>query len=996
MRLPIAPFPRVVAIACSLLVAAPALAAGGNALDRINFGDAASEQAHQFDAGVAPGDLPPSGVGALGQTYRAPYGSGDKPAPNQMLRFTLAVDPAKQTYVTVRLWGGDQQSAGLWLQGTPREWGDLDWNGGPPPFPNRFYYDTLPIPLAVTQGKTTATLQLYENNTGNAIAPGRPVYSAYSHVDPCFLPDPADATGLPPTPVGQITPAPLSVERVTSLLQANRQALYGPNGYYDRLLARQILPGTAGAPPETVGLDLNTSLADFGGAGKTADQWRDQSGGHGRGPGYSTMPDELLSVLTSTYLLPPFKDANGKTVAGLDHYHDAALIPRIVLALDASTYLQSSDGGFNDNGWDKAHNVSASGVWQGLTSSPRMTGHPYAGSTTRGPGWSLSLEGPDTATLGWVTLRLLDDPTAAPVFKRLLGQSFDADLNGGSMLRATAYERMLSNELTFQKSILSGGTVSQALFNVVGLYSCQVALEKLQVLYPNPAYPALPGPAAIRYVREVMGIVPVTSLMGNLYQPGQPNYAISRNGLGEARGTSSGGYDGRYGTILPWVGTQIMQMAAWDPAMDAATLGKVRAQARAATDAYAQFISPLDDTKGTQTKWTLAQEDFITYRDPYNPNANAGGFTVGPNYLLSDPTGGVSDPLARRAAYLEALYGITPGSGSGGNSQTQFLKKLSAYEASVRSLINVAPANLPALPGEPGQPDHAWVDVQTGAAAVYYHGERFYLNANWRNADIAGKGNVSHLARIHDTTRAVDRAALVFVPFSDATVQSDGNVSGNVGQPWAVRFGSFLILGNDSGTATTLKLPPGTGTARDLLAHRNYSLGAKITIQPGQAAVVVLPSAQPTWAVQPKAGPSQPVPDGTYTLTVAASGLCLEPANGATTSGTRIVQQTANREDDQQWVLTSSGNGFVTVKNAATGLYLTDAGQLQQGTQTNAEDQQWQPLPDGPGFVFVSKKSGQAIDDPASSTRPGEGLGTYQWGGNLNQILHLSPARASR
>ena len=58
------------AIACSLLVAAPGEAAGGNALDRINFGDPTSEQAHQFNPGVTPGDLPPSGVGALGQTYR--------------------------------------------------------------------------------------------------------------------------------------------------------------------------------------------------------------------------------------------------------------------------------------------------------------------------------------------------------------------------------------------------------------------------------------------------------------------------------------------------------------------------------------------------------------------------------------------------------------------------------------------------------------------------------------------------------------------------------------------------------------------------------------------------------------------------------------------------------------------------------------------------------------------------------------------------------------
>ena len=84
--------------------------------------------------------------------------------------------------------------------------------GGPPPFPNRFYYDTLPIPLALTQGKTSAALQLYENNLGSLRVPGRPIYSAFSHVDPCFLSESADATGLPPKVVGQIAPVPLSTE----------------------------------------------------------------------------------------------------------------------------------------------------------------------------------------------------------------------------------------------------------------------------------------------------------------------------------------------------------------------------------------------------------------------------------------------------------------------------------------------------------------------------------------------------------------------------------------------------------------------------------------------------------------------------------------------------------------------------------------------------------------------------------------------------------------
>ena len=727
----------------TLAACGPNRASAGNALDRINFGDAASEHAHHFAPDSLPADLPLAGLGALRQTFRAP-------SLNQRLRFMLAVDPVKQNYVTIRLWGGDKQSAWLWLQDTPRNWGNLDSNGGPPPFPDRFYYDTLPIPIALTQGKTTAEIQIYEDNVTGPPALGRPIYSAYSHVDPCFVPDPADATGLPPTVEGQIAPTTLSAARIGALLSANRKAIYGPNGYYDRLLARQILPGTTGAPRETIGLDLYTDVAGFGGASKTADEWRDQAGGHGRGPGYSTMPDELISALTATYLLPPLRDESGRPVVGLDHFHDPTIIPRIVSALDASTALQSSDGGFNDNGWDKARNQSAAGVWQGLTSTPRAAGHPYAGLLTRGSGWSLSLEGPDTATLGWAITRLLDDPTAAPLFRAALAQSFDADLNGGSVPRATAYERMLFQELSFQKAILGGGTVSQALFNVVGLYGCQVGLKRLQALYPNAQYPALPSTDALRYVREVTGVVPVTALMGNLYEPGHVNYAIGRAGLGEARGTDSGGYDGRYGTILPWIGSQLWQLSAWDPSMDAATRAKVHAQVQATTDAYVQFISALNDTEGLRTKFTLAQEDFITYRDPYNPNANAGGFTAGPNYPLSDPSQGVPDALARRAAYLEALYGITPGNGAGGNSQTQFLKNLGAYESSVRSLAGSRPAALTPLPGEPGQPDHAWVDVQTGAAALYYHGERFYLNANWRNADIAGKGNVSYLARIHE------------------------------------------------------------------------------------------------------------------------------------------------------------------------------------------------------------------------------------------------------
>ena len=92
---------------------------GGNALDRLNFGDTgadfASESGHSFDSGV--GSLPQAGTGALGQTYRAPLGiSGNSPsAGNDELSFTMTVSPTLQNYLTVRVWGGDKTPCWLWL-----------------------------------------------------------------------------------------------------------------------------------------------------------------------------------------------------------------------------------------------------------------------------------------------------------------------------------------------------------------------------------------------------------------------------------------------------------------------------------------------------------------------------------------------------------------------------------------------------------------------------------------------------------------------------------------------------------------------------------------------------------------------------------------------------------------------------------------------------------------------------------------------------------------
>jgi hypothetical protein len=980
---------RLAAIAAALhisLFAGPAGAfgSGGNALDRIDFGSDASETVHQLKEN--PDKAPLAGVGALRETYRAPNPrAGESPGTdNDHLTFTMKVDPARQNYLTVKLWGGDQQTAGLFLQGCPRNYGAMDWNGtgGPPPFPNRFYYTTIPIPLADTKGRNSAELVLYEGNAP-ANRPGRPIYSAFSHVEPMFVPEPSNATGEPLPLTGQRMPETLSEDRVADLLRRNRQSIYGGGGYYESMLSRQIMPGTKVAPPEVMGLDLWTPVAGWGNDSRTADEWRDQAGGHGHGGGYATVPDELLSVLTSTYLLPPLLDAHNAQVAGLDHYHEPDILRRVILALDACTYVQSSDGSFNDHGWDGVHNVLAEGHWQGLCSTPRAEGRPYAGTRKRGSGWSLTLEGANTSTLGWTMLQLLNDPTAAPIFKKALGQSFDANLDGKPIERAIAYERMMNNQIAYQARIFGGGTVSQAMMATNSIYTNLVALYALERLFPYPdknssfpgdtvsaavevPYPALAPAQGVAFVKQAVGVDPVTKIMGNLYRAEFQNYTISKAGLGEAGGTASGGYDGRYGRILPWMASRMAQIATWDPAIEAASLRAIRAKAGAATDAYTHFISPQEQFHGVTNEFTLAQEDFITYRDPYNANANGNDFAVGSRYVVSDPRSGMSTALSMRACYLEALYGMGP-------NDLQYLKDLAAYEGTMRALMDVAPDRMTALQGEPGQPNMAWADVQTGATAAYFNGERFYMNANWRNVDINGdRGHVSNLARIHDTTRAVDRTALVFMPHDDATEQVDGNISGKLYEPWVVRYGAWLVMGNPSAESAELRLPKGSGVALDLISNKRLSLGGGMLLAPGQAAVIVLP-VDFTQAIVPD--PRPPVPDGVYTLTAAHSGLALDKS---------LHQQSPDQSASQNWIV-SWNNGYYTFRNAASNAWLSGSGNLSLEKSAADNDRLWKLLANGIGYELINKGTGGAIDVLYGSADAGQSVTLHPYNGGLNQ-----------
>ena len=208
----------------------------------------------------------------------------------------------------------------------------------------------------------------------------------------------------------------------------------------------------------------------------------------------------LSFAATSEFVRQPRnRPGHARSFSRLDADH------AVVAAIDGVSYEQDSDGGFIQQG----NTVASSNAWTGLTSTVRTSGS-FSGSTARqttvhGGG---DLQGVDTQGVGLALIKQLTDPTAAPILSNYLNQTYDADLNGGAVLRATAYERMLYNNIVFLTTH-TGGTESQNLFQMSSLYASQIALEKLQALFPNANY-VFSEASALNYVKMVFGMVPDT------------------------------------------------------------------------------------------------------------------------------------------------------------------------------------------------------------------------------------------------------------------------------------------------------------------------------------------------------------------------------------------------------------------------------------------------------------------------------------------------------
>jgi hypothetical protein len=254
----------------ALVVLGSTAARGGDAppthsvaLDTVVLGDAQSEQEHRVT-------FEQSDVirGGLGEPARRLLPREPVSFLGGTVSFTLKVDPQRQNYVTVKLWGSDK-GAGLGrlvlfadgMQVGYRHEGDYDvlnQADDEAECLGRFLYQTLPLPPALTHDKSSIDLKIISLGPqwpyGQTFAqyqkdlkePTRGIYRVYTHTATRFVPDASErqgafeTLGVRPGPGEEVIAHSKRIVdgRLTKLLASSSAGALSsdPKGRFERML----------------------------------------------------------------------------------------------------------------------------------------------------------------------------------------------------------------------------------------------------------------------------------------------------------------------------------------------------------------------------------------------------------------------------------------------------------------------------------------------------------------------------------------------------------------------------------------------------------------------------------------------------------------------------------------------------------------------------------------------------------------------------------------
>ncbi len=193
-------------------------------VDSIHFGTSSSERLHQFTDRFEGSKLATGAQLLPARVLLPPVGTSWH---GGAVSFTLGVNPRERNYVTVKLWGGEASSDRLILYCNGKQVGymhlgdvdilDANTLNMQAPCPGRFYFETTPLPFALTQNHHAVRLQIratgevwdYGANFAQFQKPmrvaSRAIYAAYTDTNAYFSPNHALVASLPQhKPIAQL------------------------------------------------------------------------------------------------------------------------------------------------------------------------------------------------------------------------------------------------------------------------------------------------------------------------------------------------------------------------------------------------------------------------------------------------------------------------------------------------------------------------------------------------------------------------------------------------------------------------------------------------------------------------------------------------------------------------------------------------------------------------------------------------------------------------
>ena len=150
----------------------------------------------------------------------------------------------------------------------------------------------------------------------------------------------------------------------------------------------------------------------------------------------------------------------------------------------------------------------------------------------------------------------------------------------------------------------------------------------------------------------------------------------------------------------------------------------------------------------------------------------------------------------------------------------------------------------------------------------------------------------------------------------------------------------------------------------------------------------------PAKATQPGA-----LADGTYTITSAFSGKCVDITSASTANGAQVQQYQCNGTGAQKFALSNMGAGWYRLLNVNSGKAIdiaaastADGAKVQQYTDNGTSAQRFsiKPAADPTTFVITNEGSGKCLDVTNWSTNDGGTIQQWSCSGNVNQTYRFT------